>query len=629
LHKTEGFMLTRSDLRNIAIIAHVDHGKTTLVDAMLKQSHIFRENQLVPERVMDSNDLERERGITILAKNTAIRYGDYKINIVDTPGHADFGGEVERVLNMVDGVLLLVDAAEGPMPQTRFVLRKALELGHKAIVVINKVDRNHARPAYAVNATFDLFVELGATEEQADFPVIYTIATSGQAGLEPDALDNHLQVLFQAIIDHLPGPQVDQEAPLQLLVTNLSYDDYKGKIIMGRLSQGTLRRGQTVARIDREGGQHSEKVAQVFLYEGLERCEVEEATAGEIVAITGIGEANIGETITDANDPRPLPPISVEPPTVRMTFGVNTSPFTGREATWSTSRKIKERLDRELERNVALRVETTDAADTFIVSGRGELHLAILIETMRREGYEFQVSAPEVIMHKDPDTGETMEPVEQVFVEVPNDYTGVVAEMLGQRKGQLQDMRQGDDGTVYYTYLVPTRGLLGFRQSFLTATRGTGIVHSLFYDYEPYFGVIRQRNNGSLVAWEAGVATPYAMFNAQERGRLFIQPGIEIYEGMIVGRTPREDDLTLSVTKKKHLTNHRASAGDELVHLDSPIDMSLDDAIEYIGADELVEVTPKNIRLRKRILNTEDRRKARKTRSGPAGESDDDGTDAH
>jgi GTP-binding protein len=614
-------MLTRSDLRNIAIIAHVDHGKTTLVDAMLKQSHIFRENQQVPERVMDSNDLERERGITILAKNTAVRYGDYKINIVDTPGHADFGGEVERVLNMVDGVLLLVDAAEGPMPQTRFVLRKALELGHKAIVVINKVDRNHARPSYAVNATFDLFVELGATEEQADFPVIYTIATSGQAGLEPDALDNHLQVLFQAIVDHLPGPQVDPDAPLQLLVTNLSYDDYKGKIIMGRLSQGMLRRAQTVARIDREGGLHNEKVAQVFLYEGLERREMDEVTAGEIVAVTGIADANIGETITDANDPRPLPPITVEPPTVRMTFGVNTSPFAGREATWSTSRKLKERLDRELERNVALRVEPTEAADTFIVSGRGELHLAILIETMRREGYEFQVSAPEVIMHKDPDTGEMMEPVEEVFVEVPNEYTGVVAEMLGQRKGQLQDMRTGDDGTVYYTYLVPTRGLLGFRQSFLTATRGTGIVHSLFYGYEPYAGNIRSRNFGSLVAWEAGVATPYAMFNAQERGRLFIQPGIEIYEGMIVGRTSREDDLALSVTKKKHLTNHRASAGDELVHLDSPIDMSLDDAIEYIAQDELVEVTPKNIRLRKRILNTEDRRKSRKTRTG---ESDED-----
>jgi GTP-binding protein len=607
-------MQTRSDLRNIAIIAHVDHGKTTLVDAMLKQSHIFRDNELVPERVLDSSDLERERGITILAKNTAVRYGDIKINIVDTPGHADFGGEVERVLNMVDGVLLLVDAAEGPMPQTRFVLRKALEMGHKAIVVVNKVDRTHSRPDWTVNATFDLFIELGATEEQADFPVIYTIATTGQAGLDPDALDNHLQSLFEAIVHHLPAPTVDPEAPTQLLVTNLTYDDYKGKIILGRLSAGTLRRQQQVARIDREGGLHAEKIAQVFIHEGLERIEVEEATAGEIVAITGIPETNIGETIADALDPRPLPPIVGEAPTVRMTFGVNTSPLTGREGTWSTSRKLKERLDRELERNVALRVEPTDTADTFLVSGRGELHLAILIETMRREGYEFQVSAPEVILHDDPDTGETLEPVEEAHVEVPEAYTGVVAEMLGQRKGQLTNMLIGDNGTIYYTYLVPTRGLLGFRQAFLTATRGTGIVHSLFHSYQPYTGNIRQRTHGSLVAWEAGMATPYAMFNAQERGRLFIQPGIEIYEGMIVGRSSREDDLTLSVTKKKHLTNHRAAAGDELVHLDSPIDMSLDDAIEYIGSDELVEVTPKNIRLRKRILDSEERRKSRKTR---------------
>jgi GTP-binding protein len=616
-------MLIRNDIRNIAIIAHVDHGKTTLVDAMLKQSHIFRDNQQVPERVMDSNDLERERGITILAKNTAVRYGDIKINIVDTPGHADFGGEVERVLNMVDGVLLLVDAAEGPMPQTRFVLRKALELGHRAIVVINKVDRTHARPAWAVNATFDLFIELGATEEQAEFPVIYTIATSGQAGTDADDLQNHLQPLFEAIVNHLPGPTIDPAAPTQLLVTNLSYDDYKGKILLGRLFAGTLRRAQQVARIDREGGLHTEKLAQVFIHEGLERVEVEEAQAGEIVALTGVPECNIGETIADINDPHALPPIVVEPPTVRMTFGVNTSPFSGREATWSTSRKLKERLERELERNVALRVEPTDSADTFLVSGRGELHLAILIETMRREGYEFQVSAPEVILQEDPDTGETLEPMEEVHIEVPSDYTGVVAEMLGQRKAQLTNMHQDQNGTVYYTYIAPTRGLLGFRQSFLTATRGTGIVHTLFEGYGPHVGPIRGRNHGSLVAWEAGTSTPYAMFNAQERGRLFILPGIEVYEGMIVGATPRDDDLTLSVTKKKHLTNHRAAGGDQLVHLDVPTQLSLDDAIEYIAQDELVEVTPKNIRLRKRILNTEDRRKARKTRSGADGDADE------
>jgi GTP-binding protein len=612
-------MIRQENLRNIAIIAHVDHGKTTLVDAMLKQSHIFRDNQTVPERVLDSGDLERERGITILAKNTAIRYGEVKINIVDTPGHADFGGEVERVLNMVDGVLLLVDAAEGPMPQTRFVLRKALELGHRAIVVINKIDRPHARPDWAVNATFDLFIELGATEEQADFPVIYAIAPAGRAGTDAAHLAYHVGPLFEAIVRRLPAPLVDLDAPSQLLVTNLTYDDYKGKIVLGRLSGGTLRRGQPVARADREGRLHSEKIAQVFIHEGLERVEVEQVGAGEIVALTGIPEANIGDTITDLADPRPLPPIVVEAPTVRMTFGVNTSPLSGREGTWSTSRKLKERLDRELERNVALRVQPTDSADTFLVSGRGELHLAILIETMRREGYEFQVSAPEVILRDDPETGETLEPVEEVHVEVPEAYSGVVVEMLGQRKGQLADLCQGDNGSTYYTYLAPTRGLLGFRQEFLTATRGMGIVHSIFHGYEPYAGPIRGRAHGSLVAWEPGISTAYALFNAQERGQLFIPPGVEVYEGMIVGRNARDEDLAVNVAKRKHLTNHRSAGADELVRLDAPLVMSLDDAIEYIAEDDLVEVTPKNIRLRKRILDTEERRKARKVRQGDAG----------
>ncbi len=607
----------RNDLRNIAIIAHVDHGKTTLVDAMLKQSRVFRDNQHVPERVLDSNDLERERGITILAKNTAVRYGGIKINIVDTPGHADFGGEVERVLNMVDGVLLLVDAAEGPMPQTRFVLRKALEMGRRAIVVINKVDRNHARPAWAVDGTFDLFIELGATEEQAEFPIIYTVATAGQAGADPDDLQNSLKPLFDAIVETLPPPIVDLDAPAQLLVTNLQYDDYKGKIVLGRLSAGTLRRGQPIARIDRGGELHAEKIAQVFIHEGLARVEMAEVTAGEIVALTGIPEVNIGETLADPNDPRPLPPIVVEEPTVRMTFGVNTSPLAGREGTWVTSRKLKDRLERELERDVALRVAPTAAADTFLVSGRGELHLAILIETMRREGYEFQVSAPEVIFHEDPDTGETLEPVEEVYVEAPEQYSGVVVEMLGSRKGQMTNLRQAENGTVYYTYRVPTRGLLGFRQAFLTATRGTGIVHSIFYGYEPHAGAIKSRSTGSLVAWEAGVSTSYSLFNAQERGKLFMGPGVEVYEGMIVGRRPTEDDLALSVTKKKHLTNHRSSTGDELVHLEAPINMSLDDALEYIAEDELVEVTPRSFRMRKRILDTEERRKAgRPPRSG-------------
>ncbi|MGI6207809.1 MAG: translational GTPase TypA [Anaerolineae bacterium] len=602
-------MLERSDLRNIAIIAHVDHGKTTLVDAMLRQSRVFRDNEFVPERVLDSNDLERERGITILAKNTAVRYGSVKINIVDTPGHADFGGEVERVLNMVDGVLLLVDAAEGPMPQTRFVLRKALEMGHRAIVVINKVDRSHARPDWALNATFDLFVDLGATEEQADFPVIYTVASQGSAGLAPDKLVGTLQPLFDAIVNSLPAPMVDPEGPTQLLVTNLSYDPYKGKIALGRLSAGRLRPGVPVARVDRNGELHLEKTAQVFVHEGLERVEVEEATAGEIVAVTGLSQVGIGDTITDPEDPQRLPPIVVEAPTVRMTFGVNTSPFAGREGQWVTSRKLKERLERELERNVALRVEPTDSADTFVVSGRGELHLAILIETMRREGYEFQVSAPEVIMRQDPDTGELLEPVDEVQIEVPEDCWGVVVEMLGQRKGQLQDMHTDDKGVVRCTYLVPTRGLLGFRHAFLTATRGMGLVTSVFHGYAPYAGEIRRRSNGSLVAWEAGVATAYALENAQQRGRLFIGPGVEVYEGMIVGMTSREDDLAVNVAKKKHLTNHRSSNADVLVHLETPITLSLDDAIEYIGPDELVEVTPTSHRLRKRVLNAEDRRK--------------------
>jgi len=610
--------VAREDIRNIAIIAHVDHGKTTLVDAMLRQSRVFRDNQQVPERVMDSNDLERERGITILAKNTAVRYGGIKINIVDTPGHADFGGEVERVLNMVDGVLLLVDAAEGPMPQTRFVLRKALELGRRAILVINKVDRNHARPGWAVDEAFDLFIELGATEEQADFPVIYAVATAGQSGTDPDHIEGTLKPLFDAIVKSLPAPMVDPDASAQLLITNLSYDDYKGKIIVGRLSAGELRKGQAVVRFDREGVVHEEKIGQLFVYEGLERIEVPVVSAGEIIALTGIPEVNIGETVADTVDPRALPTISVEEPTVRMTFGVNTSPFAGREGTWVTSRKLKERLDRALERDVALRVDPTDAADTFLVSGRGELHLAILIETMRREGYEFQVSAPEVILHEDPETGEKLEPVEEVYIEVPEPYSGVVVEMLGPRKGRMTNMHQGSNGasgTVYYTYLVPTRGLLGFRQSFLTATRGLGIVHSIFHGYEPYMGVIKSRLTGSLVAWENGLSTQYALFNAQERGKLIIGPGVEVYEGMIVGRRPTEEDLVLSVTKKKHLTNHRSSTGDELVHLETPLNLSLDDCLEYIGEDELVEITPKSIRMRKRILNTDDRKKERKTRS--------------
>ncbi len=598
----------REDIRNIAIIAHVDHGKTTLVDAMLKQSHIFRDNQVVIERVMDSNDLERERGITILAKNTAVTYKGHKINIVDTPGHADFGGEVERVMNMVDGVLLLVDAVDGPMPQTRFVLRKALEMGHKAIVVINKVDRPNARLNHVANATFDLFIDLGASDDQAEFPMVYTNAILGHATLLPGAEGENLEPLFETIISYLPAPTIEPHAPTQMLVSTLAYDDYKGRIAIGRLFAGKVRRAQEVVRIATDGTITSGKIAQVFVHVGLQRIEVDEADAGEIVAVTGLPEIFIGETIADPIEPKALPPIRVEEPTVRMTFGVNTSPLSGKEGTWSTSRKLRERLFKELESNVSLRVEETPQPDVFIVSGRGELHLAILIETMRREGYEFEVAKPEVI-YREKD-GETLEPFEDCYIEVAEPYMGAVVEMLGQRRGLMTDMRHGDDGTVYLQYTVPTRGLLGFRSDFLTITRGTGVIHALFFGYHPLVGDITTRDHGSLVAWESGPTSSYGLKNAEDRGSLFIGPGVEVYEGMVVGQHIRDTDLTVNVCKKKHLTNVRSSTSDIAVRLTPPRNMSLDDCIEYLSADELLEVTPQSLRLRKRVLNTEDRRKA-------------------
>jgi GTP-binding protein len=597
----------REDIRNIAIIAHVDHGKTTLVDAMLKQSHIFRDNQVVAERVLDSNDLERERGITILAKNTAVTYKTVKINIVDTPGHADFGGEVERVMNMVDGVLLLVDAVDGPMPQTRFVLRKALEMGHKAIVVINKVDRPNARLNHVANATFDLFIDLGATDEQAEFPIVYTNAISGQATLTPGEDGIDLQPLFDKIVTYLPAPRIEPDAPTQLLVSTLAYDDYKGRIAIGRLFAGRLRRAQEVVRIAVDGTVTPGKVAQVFVHQGLQRIEVDEVEAGEIVAVTGLPEIFIGETIADPIEPKALPPIRVEEPTVRMTFGVNTSPFSGREGTWSTSRKLRERLFRELESNVSLRVQETDQPDVFVVSGRGELHLAILIETMRREGYEFEVARPEVIYRQQ--DGETLEPFEDVYIEVAEPYLGPVVEQLGSRRGLMVNMRHADDGTVHLQYKIPTRGLLGFRSDFLTITRGTGIMHTLFAGYEPLAGEMVTRDHGSLVAWEPGVSTNYGLKNAEERGTLFIGPGVDVYEGMVVGQHIRDTDLAVNVCKKKHLTNIRSSTSDIAVRLTPPRNLSLDDSIEYLGSDELLEVTPKSLRIRKRILNTEERRK--------------------
>ncbi len=602
-------MLERKDLRNIAIIAHVDHGKTTLVDGLLKQAHTFRDNQRITERVMDSNELERERGITILAKNTAVTYGDVKINIVDTPGHADFGGEVERVMNMVDGVLLLVDAAEGPMPQTRFVLRKALEMGHKAIVVINKVDRKNANPELALNKTFDLFIELGASDRQADFSVIYSNALTQQAGLTPE-LSPDYKPLFDAILNHLPAPMVDPEAPTQMLVTTLSYDDYKGLIAVGRLFNGTLRDGQNVARLKLDGENVPGKINYLYVFQGLGRVPVASAQAGEIVAIGGLDEVHIGETIADPANPQALPSIHVEAPTVRMTFGVSTSPLAGREGTWGTSRKLRERLYKELEHNVALRVEDTDAADTFLVSGRGELHLAILIETMRREGYEFQVSRPEVI-YRTGEAGEQLEPVEEVHIEVAEAHMGTVIEMLGKRRGLMTNMTQGS-GSVYLTYLVPTRGLLGFRYHFLTATRGTGQMHTLFHDYLPLAGAMEQRDYGSLVAADAGTATAFAIRNAEDRGFLFIEPGTEVYEGMVIGQHQRPGDLVINIAKKKQLTNVRAARAEILESLTPARRMSLDESIEYLSDDELLEVTPENIRLRKRLLSGDARGKVQK-----------------
>jgi GTP-binding protein len=572
---------------------------------MLKQSHIFRDNQQVAERVMDSNALERERGITIMAKNTAVTYKTIQINIVDTPGHADFGGEVERVMNMVDGVLLLVDAVEGPMPQTKFVLRQALQRGHQAILVINKIDRANARPNHVLNETFDLFLDLGANEQQAEFPVIYTNALTGESGTDHRHMGPTLEPLFEAILEHIPAPEVQPDEPTQLLVTATTYDEYKGKIALGRLHSGSLRKGQSVVRIDHDGAMFPSKITQLFTFQGLTRSEVEEAEAGDIVAVAGIPDSNIGETIADALDPRPLPPIKVEEPTVRMTFGVNTSPFAGRDGTYVTSRKIRERLYTELERDVALRVADTETADTFLVSGRGELHLAILIETMRREGYEFQVSKPEVIYKEE--NGHKLEPYEQVEIEVAQEAAGVVVEMMGQRRGTLLDMKFRDDGSVHYVYKVPTRGLLGFRQAFLTNTRGQGIVNTLFAGYGPLSGPVATRELGSLIAWESGATTTFGLNGAQERGQLFLGAGVDVYEGMVVGQHIREKDLEVNVCKKKHLTNMRNSTAEEGIRLEPPRNLSLDDAIEFLADDELLEITPKAFRLRKRLLSKHER----------------------
>lgn len=607
--------ITQDAIRNVAIIAHVDHGKTTLVDGMLKQANVFREGAVVEDRVLDSNALERERGITILSKNTAITWDKYKINVVDTPGHADFGGEVERVLNMVDGALLLVDAVEGPMPQTRFVLRKALELGLRILVVINKVDRTNARVSDVLNETFDLFIELGATDEQAEFPVIYAIGLEGCAGSDPDELGANLVPLFETIVNEVPAPQIEANTPARLLVTTLEYDNYKGQIAIGRLNSGTLKRGMPIVRIKRDGERVQSRLEYLFTFHNLQKQEVEEAHAGDIVAIGGVDPVEISDTIADISIEEPLPGIRVEEPTVRMTFGVNTSPFAGQDGTsgMGTSRRLGQRLRDETRSNVALRVTNGSTPEKFIVSGRGELHLAILIETMRREGYEFEVSKPEVIFITDEDTGKSMEPVEHVYVEVSDDRVGTIVELLGERRGQMINMRS-ENGTTFMEYIVPTRGLLGFRAQLMRATSGMGQLHSIFHGYEPIAGDIPGRRFGSLVAMESGTTTAYALVNTQARGTFFIEPGAEVYEGMVVGEHIRPEDLPLNVCKTKQLTNFRAKPTEVTSSLTPPRVLSLDDFIEFMADDELLEVTPVNLRLRKRTLNTEQRLKNEKQR---------------
>jgi GTP-binding protein len=602
-------MITTEKIRNIAIIAHVDHGKTTLVDSMLKQSHVYRDNETVIERVMDSMDLERERGITIMAKNTAVRYGDYKINIVDTPGHADFGGEVERVLKMVDGIVLLVDAAEGCLPQTRFVLRKALEQNLPAIALVNKIDRQDARPEEVVNEIYDLFIDLGANDEQIEFPVLYSISREGVAKKNLADDSKSLKPLFDQIVETVPAPRQLRNDSLQLLVANIDYNPFVGRLAIGRIYSGEIAKNQEVLVSKRDGSTQKTRVKELFVFEGLERQTVERAGVGEIVALAGFDDINIGETITSPENPRPLPVIAVDEPTIAMIFGVNTSPFSGIEGKYVTSRQIKERLDKELLGNVALRVAETDSADSFKVSGRGELQLSILIEMMRREGYELQVSKPEVITKKDEKTGELLEPIELVVIDVPEEFIGVVTEALGRRKGQMTKMINNGSGRVRLEYEVPSRGLIGFRGEFLTETKGTGLLNTLFLRFDKWQGEMKGRGTGSLVADRMGEATTYALFNLQERGALFVKPQTKVYEGMIIGENARAVDLDVNAVKEKKLTNMRASTADEAMRLVPVKDLSLEEALEFISDDELIEVTPKSIRLRKRVLKSNERPK--------------------
>jgi len=602
-------------LRNIAIIAHVDHGKTTLVDKLLTQSGTFAAHQTVGTRIMDSNDLEKERGITILAKNTAIRWNDYRINIVDTPGHADFGGEVERVLSMVDSVLLLVDAVDGPMPQTRFVTRKAFAQGLKPIVVINKIDRPGARPNWVLDQTFDLFDKLGATEEQLDFPVVYTSALNGYAGLTPDVRAGDMTPLFETIIEHVAPPKVDPDGPFQMQVSSIAYSSYVGAIAIGRITRGMVKTNQPVVVIDHDGKARNGKILQVLGFMGLERTEVPEAMAGDIIAITGIEGPRISDTLCDPNNVEALPPLSVDEPTVTMTFEVNNSPFAGQDGKYVTSRQIRERLERELIHNVALRVEDTGSPDKFRVSGRGELHLGILLENMRREGYELGVSRPQVITRQV--NGETHEPYEQMTVDIEAQHQGAVMEQLGQRKGDLLNMEPDGKGRVRLEYMIPARGLIGFQTDFLTATAGSGLIYHVFDHYGPEKkGVVGGRINGVLISNGAGMSVAYALFNLQERGRMFIGPGEDMYEGMIIGIHTRDNDLVVNAMKGKQLTNMRASGSDENVILVPPIELTLERAIEFIDDDELVEITPHHLRLRKRFLKETDRKRADRLATG-------------
>ena len=600
--------MIREDIRNIAIIAHVDHGKTTLVDELLKQSGVFRENQEVAERVMDSNDIERERGITILSKNTSVMHGDVKINIVDTPGHADFGGEVERVLKTVDGVLLLVDAFEGAMPQTREVLKKSLALGLKPIVVINKIDRPGAQPEKVVDQVIELFIELDATDEQLDFPVVYASAKNGIAKMDLADETTNLDCLFETIINTIQAPNCDEEGPAQMLVSNIDYDDYVGRIAVGRVERGIIKVGMPVSICGKEDKISQGRIAKVYTHVGLNKVEVEEGKAGDIIELAGIPDINIGDTICDFNNPEKIPFVDIDEPTVSMTFSVNNGPFAGKEGQFITSRHIRDRLFKELDRNVSLRVKETDSPDSFEVSGRGELHLSVLIETMRREGFELLVSRPKVIF-KEID-GVKCEPIELLVVNVPDDCVGNVIEKLGRRKAEMVNMEPAEAGHTKIEFKIPARGLIGYRTEFLTDTKGEGTMNHIFDSYEPFKGEIQARVRGTIVAFENGKSVTYGLYNAQDKGELFIGPGVDVYEGMIVGLNSRGEDLSINVCKEKHLTNTRASGSDDALRLVPPIQMSLEKAIEFIQDDELVEVTPKSIRLRKKILDSKERERA-------------------